>query len=226
MLGVKFDGQLRMTNAIRECVDESSWRLRTLMRTQRYHTDAELLLLFKSHILSYLEYRTPAIYHACSTALCPLDRVLQNFLRQINVSEIDALLRFNLAPLSTRRDIAMLGVLHRAALRCEPRHFWQWAQFDTSGLRRSSRMQRNSCRRLKEIPDAKRARIGRHSMLGLIWIYNLLPDSIVICDTVRAFQTALSDLLKHAATSGYDSWPDLFSCRVEYWRHPLRRLPI
>ena len=72
LLGVKFDGQLRMTNAIRECVDESSWRLRTLMRTQRYHTDAELLLLFKSHILSYLEYRTPAIYHACSTALCPV----------------------------------------------------------------------------------------------------------------------------------------------------------
>ena len=55
---------------------------------------------------------------------------------------------------------------------------------------------------------------------------NLLPDRIVISDTVRAFQTVLSYLLKHTATSGYDSWPDVFSCRVEYWRHPLRRNPI
>ena len=76
LLGVKFDGQLRMTSAIRECVDESSWRLRTLMRTQRYHTDAELLLLFKTHILSYLEYRSPAIYYICSSALLNLDGVL------------------------------------------------------------------------------------------------------------------------------------------------------
>lgn len=225
LLGVDFDGKLRMTGAVRECVDEASWRLRTLLRTQRYHTDAELLLLFKSHILSYLEYRTPAIYHACTTILDPLNRVLRNFLRQINVSEIDALLRFNLPPLSTRRDIAMLGVIHRAALRMEPKHFWQWIRFDTSNLRRSVRMQRNTLRLLLEVSDAKRSRMGRHSMFGLIWVYNLLPNSVVEHDSVQAFQTALTDLLKDLARSGYDMWPDLFSCRVEYWRHPLRRFP-
>ena len=111
-----------MTLAVQECVNEASWRLRTLLRTQRYHTDAELLLLFKSHILSCLEYRTPAVFHACTTVLHPLDRVLQNFLRQISMSDEEALLNFNLAPLSARRDIAMLSVLRRAALRLQPSH--------------------------------------------------------------------------------------------------------
>ena len=137
-----------MTLAVQECVNEASWRLRTLLRTQRYHTDAELLLLFKSHILSYLEYRTPAVFHACTSVLHPLDRVLQNFLRQINMSDEEALLNFNVAPLSTRRDIAMLGVLHRAALRLQPCHFWQFAKFDTSTLRRSVRIHRNGVRPL------------------------------------------------------------------------------
>ena len=62
--------------------------------------------LYKSHILSYVEYRTPAVFHACTTVLHPLDRVLQNLFRQINMSDEEALLNFNLAPLSTRRDIA------------------------------------------------------------------------------------------------------------------------
>ena len=135
LLGIRCDNRLQMTLALQECVNQASWRLRTLLRTQRYHTDAELLLLFESHILSYVEYRTPAVFHACTTVLHPLDRVLQNFLRQINMSDEEALLKFNLAALSTRRGIAMLGVLRRAALRLQPCHFWQWAKFDTSTLR-------------------------------------------------------------------------------------------
>ena len=100
------------------------------------------------HVLSYFEYRTPAIYHACETVLDPLNRVLRNFLRRVNVSIQDALLHFNLPPLETRRDIAMLGVLHRAALHLPPKHFWQWAQIDTRDLRRSARTQRNTVRPL------------------------------------------------------------------------------
>ena len=34
----------------------------------------------------------------------------------------EALFHFNLAPLETRRDIAQLGVIHRAALRKGPNH--------------------------------------------------------------------------------------------------------
>ena len=52
-----------------------------------------------------------------------MDSVLGKFLKHINVSVFDALLHFHLAPLSTRRDIAMLAVIHRTLLGLGPRHF-------------------------------------------------------------------------------------------------------
>ena len=89
MLGLLVDSQLHMGCAIRECAHEASWKLRTLLRTRRVHTTSDLFLLFKSHILSYLEYRTPAIYHAAATVLDPIDRILRSFLRDLCVPEID-----------------------------------------------------------------------------------------------------------------------------------------
>ena len=121
--GVRFDNKLNMDVAIAECVKEVAWNTRTVLRTARHHTDAKLLLFFKSHILSYIAYRTLAIYHASSTSLAPLDKVLPNFLSKCNISELDALLSFNLAPASTRRDIAILGLIHRAVLGRGPKHF-------------------------------------------------------------------------------------------------------
>ena len=120
LLGVHFDTDLRMSTAVHECVIESSWRLRTLLRTRRFFSHRELLLHFKSHVLSYLEYRTPAIFHATSTVLSPMDRILHNLLHELDIPLDTALFESNLSPLETRRDIAMLGVIHRAVLRSGP----------------------------------------------------------------------------------------------------------
>ena len=76
--------------------------------------------LYKAHALSYLEFRTPTIYHARREALSKLDTVQTRFLREAGVDEVAALMHFSLAPLRMRRDIAMLGVLHRAALGVGP----------------------------------------------------------------------------------------------------------
>ena len=114
LLGIHFDTRLRMDYAIHECAQEASWKLRSLLRSRRFFKDAEMVLHFKSHLLSYIEYRTPAIYHATTTALAPIDRILSSFLRQLGISDIHALIHFKLAPLSSRRDVAMLGAVHLA----------------------------------------------------------------------------------------------------------------
>ena len=89
------------------------------------------------------------------------------------------LFKLNLPPLETRRDIAMLGILHRAALRLPPRHFWQWVAEDRRLLRRSERHTHNTFRPLLEVPDANRTRLSRHSLFGMIKVYNLLPNCVV-----------------------------------------------
>ena len=69
ILGVKFDCELTMAAAVRQTVNEVSWKLRTLERTACYHKDAKLVDLYKAKVLSYLKYRTAAVYHATDTVL-------------------------------------------------------------------------------------------------------------------------------------------------------------
>jgi hypothetical protein len=135
LLGVSFDGELTMADAVAEVVTEAGWKLRTLLRTQRYYTDADLIVLYKSHVLSYLEYRTPAVYHATRSVLDKLDEVQRRFLRNVGVDEETALLEFNLAPLEMRRDIAMLGVIHRASIKEGPPQLQQLFQKSQGGFR-------------------------------------------------------------------------------------------
>jgi hypothetical protein len=116
ILGVDFDALLTMRSAVNSIVAEGSWKLKMLPRTKRFYTDAELVLLYKSHMLSFLEYRTPAIYHAARAVLRRLDRIQSKFMEEASIDEAEALLYFNLAPLSTRRDISMMGILHRTVL--------------------------------------------------------------------------------------------------------------
>ena len=75
LLGVPFDCKLDMAEAIHSLACEAGWKLRILLKTARFHYDAQLVDLYKSKLLGYLEYRTPAVYHATDTALAPLDRV-------------------------------------------------------------------------------------------------------------------------------------------------------
>jgi len=122
-LGVDFDVALTMNKAVMEVVTQSGWKLKMLTRTRRFYNDAELVSLYKAHLLSFIEYRTPAIYHAKRDILQKLDNVQRKFLKNIGVDEATALHVFNLAPLEVRRDIAMLGLIHRTVLRKGPSHF-------------------------------------------------------------------------------------------------------
>ena len=67
ILGVKFDCELTMEAAVRQTANEVSWKLRTLERTARYHKDRQLVNLYKAKVLSYVEYRTAAVYYVIDT---------------------------------------------------------------------------------------------------------------------------------------------------------------
>ena len=65
--------------------------------------------------------------------------MLTSFLRKVGISEIDAIVNFKLAPLASRRDIAMLGVIHRAVLGEGPPQLRELFKPDRRDLRRSAR---------------------------------------------------------------------------------------
>ncbi len=223
VLGLEFDPKLSMRFCVQSCVSEASWRFRSLLRTRRFYNDAELVGLFKAHVLSFLEYRTPGVYHAASTTLLPLDRVLSKFLRDIGVSDVESLVVFNLAPLCSRRDIAMLGVIHRSLLGGGPPQLRQFFRLDVSNLRRSSRNVRHDRQLFCNFGD-RPLDVVKRSVFGLCRVYNLLPANIVECNAVASFQSALQKLLREQAELDRPNWQMLFSPRWAVQSHPLAQL--
>ena len=123
LLGVLFDAALTMGKAVDDLVAKCRYKIWTLRRSWRYYCVSGLILLWKSKVLSFIEYRSAALYHAADTVLRPLDDLQRCFLEELGVSELEAMFLHNLAPLSTRRDIAMLGLVHRSARGRGPGHF-------------------------------------------------------------------------------------------------------
>ena len=209
MLGVIFDTALSMSAAISELVSAAGWKLRTLIRTRRFYSEADLVILYKAHLLSFLEYRTPAIYHATRALLRRLDAVQSGFLRDIGIDEVTALVRFHLAPLSTRRDIAMLGLIHRTAMGKGP------PQFQDCFRKASDGRSLLDPRRDSTSPLIKR------SALGLVAVYNMLPPRLLSARSVSAFQRSLQECVIKFAASGYPQWSEVLSPRLPLVTHPL-----
>ena len=139
LLGVSFDEELTMDEAVSEIVSAAGWKMKTLVRTRRFYTDADLIILYKAHLLSFLEYRTPAVYHATKKVLNRLDAIQTRFLKDVGVDEITALSEFNLAPLAMRRDVAMLGLIHRTVLGKGPVQFKEFSSAKESPYRTLAR---------------------------------------------------------------------------------------
>ena len=51
---------------------------------------------------------------------------------------------------------------------------------------------------------------------------NMLPQTIVDEETVCGFQRCLQETVKEQVAAGNDAWSNLFSPRIELYRHPLR----
>jgi hypothetical protein len=216
LLGVIFDGALTMSDTVSEMVTEAGWKLRTIIRTRRYYTDAELILLYKAHLLSYLEYWTPAVYHCTRALLERLDAVQSRFLRQAGVDEVTALIEFHLAPLSVRRDIAMLGMIHRTAVGRGPPPFKEFFQRSEAGIG-----QRHN-RHLSDPLAGGRKSLPKISALGLVAVYNMLPPAVVAPTSVSAFQKILQGLVTARATAGCGNWKETLSPRLALHRHSLK----
>ena len=210
LLGVPFDTELCMACAVSELVSAAGWKLRVILRTRRFYSDADLITFFKAHLLSFLEYRTPAIYHATRAVLSRLDAVQARFLRDVGVDDIVALVTFHLAPLATRRDIAMLGLIHRTVLGKGPDHFRQFFRCEPQHFRK-----------LIDPRKASKCPLVTRSALGLVAIYNMLPHSVVCTKSVSAFQRGLQDMVVSLATTGHPLWSQVFSPRLPLTSHPL-----
>ena len=190
LLGICFDCKLRMDLAVRDVVSQASWKLTTILRTRRFHGVSQLVQVYKSKVLSFVEHRTPAVFQAAETTLAGIDAVQRRFLRECGLSDEDALLHFNLAPLETRRDIAMLGLISSFGSR-----MWPEALCEHVFALCRRRFLRNTTNNFYLHRSPPHLPILSRSAWGLVDVYNLLPAQVVGQKSVASMQHELQTLL-------------------------------
>ena len=158
-------------------------------------------------MLTYLESGTPASAHAAQTVRDPVDRVQQRRLRKLGLRSEDALERYNLAPLETRRDIALFAVLHKIVLGIAPLQLaalFRREPRPEPGRTPTRLLVRRHGYQLQQ--PLFRTDVLKRSLFGYVVVYNLLPPEVVEASSISAFQTALQRAVKAAAAKGIENW--------------------
>ena len=88
-------------------------KVTAILRTRHIYNDVDLINQYKTHVLPLLGFSSGAIFHAAKTHLWELKNIQKHFLNQIGMTHKTAFLDHNLAPRNLRRDIAVLGLLHK-----------------------------------------------------------------------------------------------------------------
>ena len=80
LLGIEFDNRLVMSIAVHTCAKKAAWKTKSLLRARRFYNTVDMLILFKSNVLSYIEYKTAGVYFASTIVWRELDDVQTRFL--------------------------------------------------------------------------------------------------------------------------------------------------
>jgi len=114
--GLMIDLDLRMHTCIDQLLSKIRPKCTAILRTRAYYSVTELIGQYKTHVWSLVEMYSGAYFHAASTLLQKIGQVQRSFLNKLNVSEEHAFLTHNFAPTELRRNIAVLGMIHKRYL--------------------------------------------------------------------------------------------------------------
>ena len=110
-----------MNEAIDFVVTRARPKIKALLRARAFYDIADLITQFKIHIWGIIEFSHGCVMHASDTALARIDQLQKSFVRELRVCDEFVFMTYNFAPLELRRDIGVLGFLHKRVLgECHP----------------------------------------------------------------------------------------------------------
>ena len=179
-------------------------KVKASVRTRPFYSVADMVVQYKTHIWPHFESTVGAYFHAADTYLCKLDAIQTGYLQNIQLPVQEAFLDHTFAPLRVRRDIGILGLLHKCVLGEELASLAQF--FPQSSARPHSYSTRfagyRHDRQIEDYCDASKPDFFDRSILGMAYVYNLLPQQVVVSPTVPNFQHKLSAMAKQCCVQG------------------------
>ena len=198
-------------------VGKAKPKVTAILRCRQYYDKEDLVKQFKTHVWCILEGNVGGFYHACDTILGRLDQVQESFERALDFAPGETFFAYNLIPLTTRRDIAMLGFIFRCAEGLAP----EALQLLFPGASQVGHCYPTRFRedrhpiQLEELRTGTHHALLRRSVFGLVRIWNRLPAEVVMAKNIEKFQSGLTDMVRTASRRGVQEWARLFSPRPE-----------
>jgi hypothetical protein len=209
------DPKLTMDAEVEAIVHTVRPKIKALLRTRSYYSTADMMQQYKTHIWGLVEYHNAAVLHATSTITGRIDRLQTSFLEELQVTQEDAFLEFNFGPTSFRRDIGVLGFLHKRVIeKCHPAIIKMLPFSDQPA---SSWWHSKQLYAYLEECIAKRSLYER-SLFAHVHVYNRLPQHLVDIESVSAFQKALVQIARNRCEAGDGGWPMSFHNVAELGR--------
>jgi hypothetical protein len=216
LLGLMVDTDLAMESAIDLLLTKIRPKIKAILRTRGYHSVSDLIMQFKTHIWGLMEAHMGGIFHATSTRLDKIDHEQDRFLRELGISAEDAFEEFNFAPPRLRRNIGILGLLHKRVLGlCHPSFDrllpWYSSRFEPArGHGHNKTLYGHNCE-VSHCPG-----LFSRSIFAMVDMYNTLPQHAVDCSTVSEFQSYLNHIAHTRCQQGDVKWSSSFCRRTWY----------
>ena len=209
LLGCLVDCKLLMDQAIEEILAQARPKIRAILRTRAYYDRQILVAQFKTHGWGILEIHNGAIFHASKTHLDKIDGLHRNFLNELGISQQQAFFDFNFAPPMLRRQIGILGLLHKRVLGSAHPVFQELLPFhgDVFGELRPREHNKQLYGHFMAI-TRQRALFDR-SIFSMVDVYNKLPQSFVDVDDIKIFQAKLTARARLACELDDENWTDI-----------------
>jgi len=212
LLGLLVDTDLRMHTAIDQLLTKIRPKITAILRTRAYYSVSQLLTQFKTHIWGLMETNMGGIFHAATHLLAKIDQTQARFLREVGLSEEQAFMEFNFAPPKLRRNIGILGLLHKRVLGlCHPSFDrllpWYSTRFsEARGLGHSKQLYGHW------VEVSHYRGLFSRSIFAMVDIYNNLPQQAVDASSVTSFQQYLIHIARTRCQSEDVAWSSSF-CR-------------
>ena len=213
LLGTLLDPKLLMEDEIRRIRKKASPKIKAILATRGYYLTDAMIQQYKAHVLCILEASAAAIYHASQSHLDSLDKLQTHFVEALGLTESEAFLRYNLAPPKLRRDIAVLGLLHRVQLGHVHADFQNLFPRQVHACTWTSRLsQRRHGKQFAEMRG--NSHYYNHSVFGATRVYNLLPSYAANAESVETFQSWLTKDARFQCQTGNPHWIRMYCCRA------------
>ena len=212
LLGCMIDVDLRMHSAVEQVLSKIRPKITAILRTRAYYDIPDLILQFKTHIWSLIEVNIGGYFHAAPSLLDKIDSAQSRFVHELGLSIDQAFLDHNFPPPKLRRNIGVLGLLHKRVLgKCHPSFetllpWWTTRFAAARGLGHNKQLYGHN------VEVSHHQAIFNRSIFAMVDIYNNLPQYVVDASSVSAFQKYLTQIARKRCQIGNADWASSF-CR-------------